>query len=150
MLSFFTLPKFPIDLQLPEPPSQLHEYMEDEMELIDNNNQKFRIKVWRNPYDQSGLGPNPQKKKEKEDKKTDKLKCVVNCFDRQARDSYYVEADYEEDLKNGYDAIEIQNNQDKILRLEGEKHFIRQKQGQSSINLKRTCGVSYVKPTESE
>ncbi len=140
------------------------------MEIVNNQNQKYRIKVWRNPFDQSGLGPKKRvsflkkldlliiliifskqnKKKDKEEKKSNRLDLVRNRFDVEQRDLLHKTYNYLEDLRGGYLPIDIQQKQEKLMSREGDKHFIRRKQSQANINLKRTCGVSYVKPTESE
>ncbi|EGR34097.1 hypothetical protein IMG5_024190 [Ichthyophthirius multifiliis] len=72
------------------------------------------------------------------------------------RNKYFSQITFIKDYKSGYMPIEIQRQQeielDKMNTQQQKisvKHFIRQKQSQN-INLKRTCGVSYVKMPESK
>lgn len=59
---------------------------------------------------------------------------------------------YRTDFRKGYLPIEMQEEHEKLEKIHIEKeskaHFIRKKQ--SAVNIKRSCGVTYVKPTESK
>lgn len=50
--------------------------------------------------------------------------------------------------RSGYAPIELQENNETDTSKVGSKHFIKKKQ--STLSLPRTCGVSYVKASESE
>jgi hypothetical protein len=50
--------------------------------------------------------------------------------------------------RSGYAPIELQEINETDATNTTGRHFIKKKQ--STLNLPRTCGVSYVKPTESE
>ncbi|KRX03609.1 WD40-repeat-containing domain [Pseudocohnilembus persalinus] len=124
----------------------------EKLEIVANNNQKITIEVNINPFASaasSGMGRKTQ------DKTKDPLENIINRFDKETRDLYFGMIPFTKDYKQGYEPINIQQQQEQDLRknttIDQEKnHFIRKKQSTASVNLKRTCGVSYVKPTESE
>jgi len=75
-------------------------------------------------------------------------------MDTDYRDYEFSKYNFLKEYPAEYEAINMQNFQEKELQEqgnnEGEKnHFIRKKVQNANANLKRTCGVSYVKPTES-
>ncbi|EAR89307.2 hypothetical protein TTHERM_00371220 (macronuclear) [Tetrahymena thermophila SB210] len=128
---------------------------EDTIFLVNNNNQNVEVKVQRTPLDKSVSLAN----KKTNGQVIDPLAKVSNKFDDCSRNKYFSQINFIKDYKSGYAPIEIQNQQEKELN-EMEKneqqneethkqHFIRRKQT-NNINLKRSCGVSYVKMPESK
>lgn len=107
----------------------------EEIEIVDNLNKKIKIKV-------SGLsGKTSLRSFEK----------IPNPIDFESRKQWFSSQTFANDFKSGYAPIEIQKTQEKDFAQSKEKaHFIRKKQSCASINLKRTCGVSYIKPSESQ
>ena len=104
------------------------------LEIINNNNKKIKIEVNR-----------PQKLA---------FLKASNPFDDEARSFYFSNLKFKEDHKSGYLPITFQTKQVKELeefekeKKKEKKHMIRRKQ--SACNIKRTCGVSYIKPSESQ
>ncbi|KAL4446612.1 hypothetical protein ABPG74_005550 [Tetrahymena malaccensis] len=130
-------------------------FEEDTILLVNNNNQNVEVKVQRTPLDKSVSLAN----KKSNGQIIDPLAKVSNKFDDCSRNKYFSQINFIKDYKSGYAPIEIQNQQEKELN-EMEKneqqneethkqHFIRRKQT-NNINLKRSCGVSYVKMPESK
>lgn len=79
------------------------------------------------------------------------FESIPNPIDFLSRKANFDSIPFQNDYKSGYTPIEIQQTQEKEFSSLSKKntHFIRKKQSCASINLKRTCGVSYVKPSES-
>ncbi|KAL4496210.1 hypothetical protein ABPG72_012947 [Tetrahymena utriculariae] len=130
-------------------------FEEDTILLVNNNNQNVEVKVQRTPLDKSASLAN----KKSNGQILDPFAKISNKFDDFSRNKYFSQINFIKDYKSGYAPIEIQNQQEKELN-EMEKneqqneethkqHFIRRKQT-NNINLKRSCGVSYVKMPESK
>jgi hypothetical protein len=77
---------------------------------------------------------------------------VPNPMTNEFRRRDPVSMGYRTDFRRGYLPIEMQEEHEKQEKVQQEKeskaHFIRKKQ--SAVNIKRSCGVTYVKPTESK
>ena len=110
----------------------------EDLEIVDNRNQKIKIKV-------SGLTGKTSLRS---------FETVPNPIDTAARQENFDSQRFNLDFRSGYAPIEIQQTQERDFKdnekKEKTQHFIKKKQSCAQINLKRTCGVSYVKPTESQ
>lgn len=110
----------------------------EDLEIVDNRNQKIKIKV-------SGLTGKTSLRS---------FETVPNPIDTAARQENFDSQRFTMDFRSGYAPIEIQQTQERDFKdnekKEKTQHFIKKKQSCAQINLKRTCGVSYVKPTESQ
>lgn len=134
-ISQLSFSKFPL---LPPNPFEISPAEEaEEIEIVDNMNKKIKIKV-------SGLsGKTSLRSFEK----------IPNPIDFSSRQQWFSSQTFANDFKSGYAPIEIQKTQEKDFSQAQSKekaHFIRKKQSCAAINLKRTCGVSYIKPSESQ
>lgn len=115
---------------------------------------------------QKDLVKEPEKKPEKELKKEKKIRqkpivkakkivpkaVIKNPMTEEFRDRNPASMGYRTDFRKGYLPIEMQEEHEILEKLhvehESKGHFIRKKQ--SAVNIKRSCGVTYVKPTESK
>jgi hypothetical protein len=113
----------------------------------------FLIKTSKSPKKQE---KKPEKKiknpkPEIEKKKTPALN-VSNPMTDEFRDKDPGKMGFRTDFRRGYLPIEMQEEHEKIEKFNAEReskaHFIRKKQ--SAVNIKRSCGVTYIKPTESK
>lgn len=95
--------------------------------------------------------PPKEKKLEKVPKDLPKLD-IVNPMTDEFRSKDPALMGYRTDFRKGYLPIEMQEEHEKMEKVQAERdskaHFIRKKQ--SAVNIKRSCGVTYVKPTESK
>ena len=130
-------------MDIKEKPIEVEENKDEaeELEIVDNNNKKIKIKV-------SRLSGKTTLKS---------FENVPNLIDFKARQQEFESLKFLNDFKSGYAPIEIQHNQERDFTTTAkekkdskQQHFIRKKQSCAAINLKRTCGVSYVKPSESQ
>ena len=113
---------------------------------------KSGIKKEKEP--KSGIKIEKQPKKvsiEPENKKVIKLD-FPNAMTEEFRNKDPSTMNYRTDFRKGYLPIDMQEEHEILEKLHLEKesktHFIRKKQ--SAINIKRSCGVTYVNPTESK
>ena len=88
-----------------------------------------------------------------------KLPKINNGFNRELRKKFFDSSPFIKEYTSNYEPIFLQekNQEDKVEKLEEKmernqhkKHYIKQKQSQANLRLKRSYGVSYVKPTESK
>lgn len=78
------------------------------------------------------------------------LQGVVNPFDYNLKNHYLQTTTFQRDYKSGYAPIDMQlQNSDfpEETFIGSKTHYIRKKQ--LTLSLPRSCGVSYVKPSES-
>ena len=119
--------------------SMVNEEEKEELEIVDNCNKKIKIQV-------SGLTGKTSLKS---------FENVPNTIDFITRKANFESLQFNNDFRSGYAPIEIQQIQERDFstkdpeKKEKTQHFIRKKQSCAAINLKRTCGVSYVKQSES-
>ena len=109
------------------PPSQIY--------MIDNNNQKQMINLM-SPEMVLNVAKFPK---------------IINPYDRDLRQEYFANCDFYKDYTSNYRPIYLQekNEENQFNKDMSKNHFIKHKQSQANLKLKRQSGISYVKPTES-
>ena len=95
----------------------------------------------------------PKKIKNESDLQPQKSVLLIpNPMTEEFRNKDPCKMGYRTDFKKGYLPIEMQEEHEKLEQIhiqhESKSHFIRKKQ--SAVNIKRSCGVTYIKPTESK
>lgn len=130
-------------INLPDPKADLkivlkNDEENEEIEIVDNYNKKIKVKV-------TNLAGKTTLRS---------FESIPNQINFPLREENFKSLSFTNDFRSGYAPIEIQKTQEKDFSqaaLNKEKsHFIKKKQSCAQINLKRTCGVSYVKKTESQ
>ena len=127
----------PLDLILPKSEPNQHfnnEYKKNftyTLEIINNQNKKEKIKVSHAP------GKLPD------------FKTVPNPMEKSARDRWVGELSFNTDYSSSYEPVKMQQEQEKAFAISYKSHFIKKKQSSQNANIKRRCGVSYVKESES-
>lgn len=105
-----------------------------DLEIVDNQNRREKIKVSHHPG------------------KVHEITSAPNAIDTVARDNWYKEleftTDYSQHTATGYKPISMQKKQEENFNY--KSHFIRKKQSSQNASIKRCCGVSYVKESESQ
>ena len=103
------------------------------------------------PSPKKGEEANDSSKTKPESKIID-MPAFINPMTNEFRNRDPVSMGYRTDFRRGYLPIEMQEEHEKLekvhLEKESKAHFIRKKQ--TAVNIKRSCGVTYVKPTESK
>jgi hypothetical protein len=115
--------------------SKVSDAMEEEnfVEIVDNLNRKVKVAIPK-LFDYSKFTEN-----------------IPNPIDTCGRDENFRSYNFTTEYKSGYAPIETQKLiESKEKEFTYRNHFIKKKQSCANINLKRTCGVSYVKHTESK
>lgn len=115
--------------------TKVSDAMEEEnfVEIVDNLNRKIKVAIPK-IFDYSKFADN-----------------IPNPIDACARDENFRSYNFTTEYKSGYAPIETQKLiESKEKEFTYRNHFIKKKQSCANINLKRTCGVSYVKHTESK
>ncbi|CAK78674.1 unnamed protein product (macronuclear) [Paramecium tetraurelia] len=118
----------------------------EKLEVVTNTNQKILIDVPSRPAAYTLEKLNLKGKPTLEQL----FQSIPNCMDYKERDKHFKQGGYKLNYQSGYAPVEIQNRHKDPEDYTKKQHFIRQKQSQANLNLKRTCGVSYVKKSESE
>ncbi|CAD8044026.1 unnamed protein product [Paramecium primaurelia] len=140
-LDFESLFKTPIPEQ-----AVRHNETFEKLEVVTNTNQKILIDVPSRPAAYTLEKLNLKGKPTLEQL----FQAIPNCMDYKERDKDFKLGGYKLNYQSGYAPVEIQNRHKDPEDYTKKQHFIRQKQSQANLNLKRTCGVSYVKKSESE
>ncbi len=115
--------------------AKVSEAMDEEnfVEIVDNLNRKIKVAIPK-LFDYSKFTDN-----------------IPNPIDTCGRDENFRSYNFTTEYKSGYAPIETQKLiESKEKEFTYRNHFIKKKQSCANINLKRTCGVSYVKHTESK
>ena len=117
--------------------------MKNQIAIISNDNKKINVII----HD-GVLNSNLSHTKVNKDEHF--LKGIPNPFDSERKNYFLENINFQRDYKSGYAPIDMQmKNADEPQQtfIGSKMHFIRKKQ--STLSLPRSCGVSYIKPTES-
>ena len=134
--------------------------VKSEVKNLDNKD-KAKLNEFKNIEENSSKEESLIKKKEealnestknKTESKLIDMPKFINPMTNEFRHRDPVSMGYRTDFRRGYLPIEMQEEHEKLEKVHQEKeskaHFIRKKQ--TAVNIKRSCGVTYVKPTESK
>lgn len=120
-------------------------YTPMKIHMVDNNNQKVMVDL---------ITPDMTINQKN-------IKSVPNPFNRKLRRFFFENSQFYKNYTSNYEPIYLQERNQEKPDAPGEdpsdrlpsdahkKHFIKTKHTQANMRLKRTYGVSYIKPTES-